>query len=801
MTTRAADVLADPVGVIADLVASVELALDRTAITAVVTRVAGGRARQRRLARCLAGRPSVLASGRSPASEAAGELLIALHQAGAVSISLPACATCGKQLRSMRRRGQDWYCTACGRRRARCASCGQDRATATVDRQGRPRCRQCPDDDDRDPVEIITAVITDLEPPLPAERIAAAAWRAQPTPAKLRRLAWAIEDTPGLLTGDGAHAPMPAVLRLIDELCDAGAQAIIRPACPRCHRVIRLAQRIDGQWLCRNCVARSRAQPCARCQAVREAAARDEHGRPLCSNCLVTGPANQETCAICGRRRRVIIRTADGPLCDTCRPRQVLTCHICGQQAPCQVSKATGKPRCRACTRRWARCAGCGQTRPVRGGSRDQPPCSACTLPDPGPGRSCPGCGQPGRLHAGRCARCTIQQRLRDLLGDEHGQIPAGLQAIYQALAAVERPATVASWLDRSTAPAVLRDLRAGRRSLTHQALDELPAGKAVEHLRSVLVATGTLPPRDEQLARLERWITRAIAGRHDPGQQQLLHRYAIWHVVRRLRSRLGGAHATYSQAVAARRNIKAAAVLLDWLTARGLTLSTARQADLDAWLSSEHATYRADGGNFIRWARKHKLTRLDAAAVRWSGPSGVIDTETRWEQARRLLHDGTLKPDDRVAGLLVLLYAQWPAAISRLTLGHVDASDNRVRIQLGREPVVLPEPLDTLVLQLAATRHGHAAIGDPGTSPWLFPGGQPGQPISAYQLAERLRQLGIRSGQSRSAALFQLATDLPAAILARLLGIHISVAVAWQRASAGDRAAYAADVSHRLEH
>jgi len=33
----------------------------------------------------------------------------------------------------------------------------------------------------------------------------------------------------------------------------------------------------------------------------------------------------------------------------------------------------------------------------------------------------------------------------------------------------------------------------------------------------------------------------------------------------------------------------------------------------------------------------------------------------------------------------------------------------------------------------------------------------------------------------------FQLATDLPAAILARMLGIHITVAVAWQRAAAGD--------------
>jgi hypothetical protein len=299
MTTQAAGVLADPVGVIVDLVAGVELALDRTAITAVVTRVAGGRARQRRLARCLAGRPSVLADGRSPASEAAGELLIALRRAGAVGIALPAC----------------------GRRPARCASCGQDRATATVDRQGRPRCRQRPDDDDRDPVAILTGVITDLEPSLPAGRIAAAAWRAQPGPAKLRRLAWAVEDAPGLLTGDGAHAPMPAVLRLIDELCDAGAQAIIRPGCPRCHRVIRLAQRIGGQWLCRNCVARSRAQPCSRCGAVREAAARDEHGRPRCSNCLVNDPATQEACVTCGPappgqqpdRGRAVVRYLPAP--------------------------------------------------------------------------------------------------------------------------------------------------------------------------------------------------------------------------------------------------------------------------------------------------------------------------------------------------------------------------------------------------------------------------------------------------------------------------------------------------------
>ena len=36
--------------------------------------------------------------------------------------------------------------------------------------------------------------------------------------------------------------------------------------------------------------------------------------------------------------------------------------------------------------------------------------------------------------------------------------------------------------------------------------------------------------------------------------------------------------------------------------------------------------------------------------------------------------------------------------------------------------------------------------------------------------------------------------------ILTRMLGIHISVAVAWQRASSGDWMTYAADVSRRNE-
>ena len=790
------DVLEDPVGAIVGLVAGREPSLELSVIARAAEGVAGGRAKRRRLAQALLDNPGILADGRSPAPRAVADLLLALRKAGAVNISPPACAECGKQLRSYQRRGEDWYCSSCGPVREPCSACGHVRCVNSRDRDGQPRCSQCPPDDS-DPVTVITEIVTRADPSLTAEAVTAAVLSAVPRAGQRRPLAWALQDQPGLLTGAGAEAPVPAVLRLIDRLCDAGAQTVVHPACPGCGRVMHLHRPIGGKWLCRTCTARSRAQPCSRCGAVREAATRDEHGRPLCPSCLSTDPVNQEECIKCGRRRPVSVRTPGGPLCPAGRPVPVATCSICGREAPCETSVATGKPWCRACSQRWACCAQCGTMAPVRGGTADAPLCSTCTVPGAKFWRRCPGCGQEGRIVPGQCKRCRLREQLRDLLAGPDGTISPALQGLYENLAGYERPATVLTWLGKSTA-SVLHEIAAGQRPLTHAALDDLPDGKPLRHLRTMLVATGTLPPRDEQMARLEAWMARAVGGRPGAEERRLLHQYATWHVVRRLRSRLAGQDATYGQFVSAQRNVRAAIALLDWLAARGLDLENARQGDLDTWMGDAEAAHRTDAGNFVRWARRNKLTTLDFAAVKWGGPSGVIDTETRWEQARRLLHDDSIKPEDRVAGLFVLLYAQQLPAISRLALGHIKAAGSQVLIRFGREPVVLPEPLDTLVLKVAAIRRGHAALGDDGTSSWLFPGGQPGQPISAFQLGERLRQLGIRAGQSRSAALFQLATDLPAAILANMLGIHISVAVQWQRASAGDWTAYAADVSRR---
>lgn len=790
--------LADPVGTAVALIIRADPGLSREAAEQAVTEVARVRFVRRRLARALAGRPGILADGRSPAPKVAGDLLLALRRAGATAISLPACGGCGKELRTLSRLGQDWYCSTCARRDGRCSACGRDALITSRDRKGKPRCGRCPDRDDRDPLAVITAVAAAADPSLTADTITAAALRVFSKPFNQRKLAWAIEGDPGLLTGDGARAPITGVLRLIDELAGAGAVSIIRPECGRCHRVMQLYRRIDGLWCCRNCVAKTRTRQCARCGTMREPAARDEAGQPLCPDCLAKDPANQEDCRKCRRRRPVAVRSPGGPLCASCRPLPVTACSICGRQAPCETSMATGLPWCRRCQQRWAACSACAKTRPVHGGTLDRPLCLACACPDASSWHACPGCGEEARIRPGRpCARCALRRKLDGLLAGPDGAVSPDLRALHESLAGCERPATVLDWLGKNTS-IVLREIAAGQRALSHEALDELPDGKPLRHLRTILVATGSLPPRDEQMARLQTWIAGTVAGRPGPDERRMLHQYATWHVVRRLRGRLAGQHATYGQFIGAQRNVRAAIALLDWLAARGLDLANARQGDLDTWMNEAPAAHRTDAGNFVRWARRNKLTTLDFAAVRWNGPSGTIDTGTRWEQARRLLHDDSLKPEDRLAGLLVLLYAQRTTTISRLTLAHVEAGDGQVLVRLGREPVVLPAPVDALALQVAAIRRGHAALGDDGTSAWLFPGGRPGQPISASRLGERLREIGIHCGQARSAALFQLATDLPAAILANMLGIHISVAVQWQRASAGDWTAYAADVSRR---
>ena len=273
-------VVDDPVGAVVAAVGLVDSSLDAPTVNLVVEQVSGGRAKSRRLAAAISQDPSVLTTGRSPAPRVVGDLLLALRAAGASRIAAPCCATCGREVSSMLRRGVDWYCALCVVRRQICSACGQQRHVSSRDRHGNPRCSQCADLDD-DPLTELIELVTALDPSVGVTGATSAIVTTATRTADIQKLVWALQAAPELLTGDGAHAPFPMILRLIDNLCAVGATVICRPACARCGRVVTLSKQADGLRICRNCKARSSAVACSRCGDVREPASRRHQGRTV----------------------------------------------------------------------------------------------------------------------------------------------------------------------------------------------------------------------------------------------------------------------------------------------------------------------------------------------------------------------------------------------------------------------------------------------------------------------------------------------------------------------------------------
>lgn len=130
--------------------------------------------------------------------------------------------------------------------------------------------------------------------------------------------------------------------------------------------------------------------------------------------------------------------------------------------------------------------------------------------------------------------RCTLAWFIARRPG---GTIVGALQYRHQ------RPDVAFAWVSRWKARDLLERIGCDERPVTHEVLDELPAGKVLARLRSVLVATGALPPRDERLIALEKWITTTVQARTDLAERRILHGYAVWHHMRRFRRRLGEEH------------------------------------------------------------------------------------------------------------------------------------------------------------------------------------------------------------------------------------------------------------------
>lgn len=824
--------LAEPGTVIAGLVHNAEPALGQDDVAAAIGRAAPSRAQQRRLAVALSGDPDLLTSGR-PEGPPQVELLIrALRERGARRLVLPRCARCGQPKRLTQCDGKLRICSACDQRgRAAgepCVICGNTRQVATRDKDGRPRCARCRPYDSPDPVTQIASHVSRLGTGLDRPRLAEVIRDAIPQPFQHHQVLWELDQRPGLLTGEGAYGS-PRVNALIQALLAAGAGGVVAPACPSCGRTVPLSFRRGAVRCCRRCYDQARLEDCSRCRQPAAVASRTAAGEPVCAGCFRRDPANHQQCAGCGRTA-LVIRRDDGRLwCRRCYRAPLATCSLCGREKPCYLASA-GTPRCEHCSRRmrhvpcarcghtravWTRtadgqplcgscsrqrvpCTGCGKTRTVAARLPAGPVCSTCYRKHPASFQPCTECGTTEHLyHHGLCTRCACRQHLLSLLSHEQGGLHPHAEAIYHVLAA-GHPAALLQWLTTSPAARmILAEISQASQPPSHAALDRYPPSRAILHLRKILVAGGILPARDERLAELERWVTHKAGQIEDPAERRIVRSFAAWHHLRRLRRESGRNHITAEQSDYVHNEIRAAITLITWLRSHGTSLAACTQRDIDTWLASGPGTcYHAR--TFVAWATRRGHTRgLDIPRPARNETLTQIEDDHRWALVRSLLHDDSHAIEDRVAGLLVLLYGQPLARIARLTRDQITDSPAGVRLLLGTTPLELPAPLDELVRQLLGRRHGRAAVRTD-DHPWAFPGGAPGHPISTAHLKVRLASLGIHGRSGRNTALMDLAAKVPPVALARLLGIHISTAGAWAERAGGSQAAYAAQVSRR---
>lgn len=681
----------------------------------------------------------------------------------------------------------------------------------------------------------MVAVVTATDPAMSADLTTDVVERVAATPGARARLAGYLLEHPNALT-DGHSRPPKVVGALIAALVAAGSTVLVVPRCAACGRAAELPgtrgtdERIcsrcwrrghtaecvdcgcdkpvygrtaDGQPRCGNCVRQDRAEPCASCGRVRPPQRRASDGGALCSGCARRDTGRWEDCVVCGRRRPVNARTEDGEaLCVSCYTAPAAVCAGCGETRPI-ASRRDGDPLCPGCYRQPEReCGRCGRIRRIALRGRHGRPdlCGSCHQ---APVLVCGVCGVEDRCRTTTvdrspiCFRCQLVRRLAELLTGPSGRIPEPLVSLHEAILGVDNPRTALDWLRRSPAVEVLTAMAKGERALAHATLDAAAGPRrgrafAVEHLRQLLVTCGALPARDRHLARLEVALQELVEAAH-PEDQQPLRTYATWWLLHRLRRRAEQGQPTQFAAHRVREQTAEAARFLGWLREQHRPLTLATQGDLDTWLTIRPQARRRLPG-FVRWGQTRGLfMRLDASYPPAGDPISFVGDDRRWGIARRLLVDDTVEARDRVAALLLLLYAQPAARITRLTRASIQVDEHDVRLGLGEDRVLLPPPLSELIQRLPEQMPAGMAGNLTGNDLWLFPGRQPGHPMSPTTMSRRLRKLGIEPRAARNTALLQLGAELPSPVFADLLGVHINTAERWNAAAGARWTNYAA--------
>lgn len=373
------------------------------------------------------------------------------------------------------------------------------------------------------------------------------------------------------------------------------------------------------------------------------------------------------------------------------------------------------------------------------------------------------------------------------MLSDETGEIPERLKPLEAYLLAHPTQSdSIERWVLKSDAARALRGLVSGRLPLEAGAIiDDLSTPQSAGFLLSLLAAAGLLPELDVQQARFDRWLELWLAEIDNPQDRLLLLRYHRWGTNPTLRKPVARPTSIQHRLRRLRRRLRECAKLLTHIRARGHTLATFPQRELDHYLTGS-ASQRDHLSHFTRWLRENRLTHLVVYPRRNSAVPAGMDTEGRWRVARRFLADDTLPPMDRASGLLTLLYGMQTTRIVALERSNLQIRNEAMTLTIGADPIELPDPLGRAIddlLQISARKSDR----------WLFPGRNPGAAMTANALSRRLQRYGLRVADARATTLLELARQMHPRVLSDMLGLSTTAASRWWRLASSGWATYPA--------
>lgn len=437
-------------------------------------------------------------------------------------------------------------------------------------------------------------------------------------------------------------------------------------------------------------------------------------------------------------------------------------------------------------------CTRCGCDRQIHHVDGGVELCAACWQRDPASHRTCRRCGVHEYLsYFELCRACRAVDRLAGVFPPERLAAHPELRGVYRRLRE-DRRYLASGVLNRGPAKLLRRFVAGG--CISHDALDLLGTSGQTRVVRAFLVEGGVLPPRDDRLHALERWIERTAKDVPDADRIAFI-RFARWRSLRAARTDA----MTDGQAAGKRRELAMVRDLLHAVAADGRSLRNMRQPQLDSWLYGHPAAARPIT-SFIRWCKATGINvALAVPAFRQNPrpPGPALTEHQRLEQLAAILDpEVDIAPELRLAAGLVILYAARPHHLASLPKSAIIVRPGATFIAIGRDPLLLPEPLDRYALDTVQAKVVPRFGGPTVESHWLFPSPIAGRHLQPSSLSARLRRVGIQPSAARKTAVADLAVRLPPAVVSRLIGVQPRTATRWGAAVSQSQALYAAEIA-----